>query len=237
MGEMTSSPQIVGKIYGPTLVNKMASKCHEFTNKTIPVNGNWSIHIRSCGIPPWISELYKPQCNSKNVKRQLKVYQCKTYKHMDYYHLQVRMKATNERYESWQESYFVMITLQVNDYTDLNSFESSWNMNVNKVHQYFYVIHSPYWWGWINWIIYHFTHWPSVFMCKSQFQSFKVIKSCTCTSVAFSNVSWIQKETCEWHSQMSLYLSIIYLLYFTISCYIQLPPNQCLLEIDGEIVL
>jgi len=34
MGEMTSSPQIVGKIYGPTLVNKMASKCHEFTNKT-----------------------------------------------------------------------------------------------------------------------------------------------------------------------------------------------------------
>jgi len=27
-----------------------------------------------------------------------------------------------ERYECWQESYFVMITLLVNDYTDLNSF-------------------------------------------------------------------------------------------------------------------
>jgi len=41
-----------------------------------------------------LCELYKPQCNSKNGGRQLKVYQCKTYKNMDYYHLQVRVKAT-----------------------------------------------------------------------------------------------------------------------------------------------
>jgi len=78
-------------------MNLPTKLCEVIYNLKIhPVNGNWSIHIECCGISPWISycELYKPQCNSKNGGWQLKVYQCKTYKNMDYYHLQVRMKAT-----------------------------------------------------------------------------------------------------------------------------------------------
>ena len=76
----------------------MASKCHEFTNKIM--GGYLQLTNSACkweliysyselwysSLNIGLCELYKPQCNSKHGGQQLKVYQCKTYKNMGYYH-------------------------------------------------------------------------------------------------------------------------------------------------------
>jgi len=108
-----------------TLVNKMASKCHEFTNKII--RGYLQLTNSACKWEliysyselwyfSWISfELYKPQCNSKICGRKLKVYQCKTYKNMDYYHLQVRMKVDKKVSLLWKRSDELRCTADSNE--------------------------------------------------------------------------------------------------------------------------